>query len=77
MPIIPLSFPGLKIGTGDYVGRAVTAAIRHEVAIYAIHTNPDNVIDGVNGKMAEILGLQNTEVLSLRQPSLKLSTFGT
>ena len=73
----PIIFSGLKkIGTGDYVGKAVTSAIRHEVAVYAIHTNLDNVIDGVNGKMADILGLKNTEVLQPRPSTLKkLSTF--
>jgi dinuclear metal center YbgI/SA1388 family protein len=73
----PIIFSGLKrIGTADYVGRAVTAAIRHEVAVYAIHTNLDNVLTGVNGKMAEILGLKNIEVLQPRPGVLKkLSTF--
>ena len=73
----PIIFSGLKkIGTGDYVGKAVTSAIRHGVAVYAIHTNLDNVIEGVNGKMAEMLGLKNTEVLQPRPSTMKkLSTF--
>ena len=73
----PIIFSGLKkIGTGDYVGKAVISAIRHDVAVYAIHTNLDNVIQGVNGKMAEMLGLKNTGVLLPRPSALKkLSTF--
>ncbi len=73
----PIIFQGLKkISNGDYVGRAVTSAIRLEVAVYAIHTNLDNIISGVNGKMAEILGLQNVEVLLPKTGTLKkMSTF--
>ena len=33
-----------------------SAAIKNDIAIYAIHTNLDNVIDGVNGKIADIWG---------------------
>jgi putative NIF3 family GTP cyclohydrolase 1 type 2 len=41
----------------------VIKAIKSEIAVYAIHTNLDNVIQGVNGKIAERLGLQKLEVL--------------
>ncbi|MEP6700107.1 MAG: Nif3-like dinuclear metal center hexameric protein, partial [Bacteroidota bacterium] len=43
---------------------------------YAIHTNLDNVINGVNGKIAAMLGLKNVSILSLRENALKkLFTF--
>lgn len=73
----PLIFTGVKkIGTGDYTGRAIISAIKHDLAVYAIHTNLDNVITGVNGQMAELLSLKNTEVLLPKPGSLrKLSTF--
>ncbi len=68
----PIIFSGMKkIGTGDYVGRAVTTAIIKGVAVYAIHTNLDNIIHGVNGRMAEIMGLKNTEVLLPKHSTLK------
>ncbi len=68
----PIIFSGLKkIGTSDYVGKAVTAAIRRGVGVYAIHTNLDNVIHGVNGKMAEILGLKNVETLVPKTAAFK------
>lgn len=52
------------------------AAIKNDIAIYAIHTNLDNIIDGVNGKMASMLGLENCAILSKKENTLKkLFTF--
>jgi hypothetical protein len=65
-----------KITGSDYVQKALIASIKYEVAIYAIHTNLDNVIDGVSGKMAEILGLRDIEILLPKESILeKLYTF--
>src|SRR6185436_18981388 len=45
----PILFKGLKSLTGrTYVERAILAAIRKDIALYAIHTNLDNVRTGVN-----------------------------
>ncbi|GAY29740.1 GTP cyclohydrolase 1 type 2 [Bacteroidaceae bacterium] len=56
----PLLFRGLKCIDGrTQVERCVAGAIRHGVAIYAAHTNLDNVRGGVNWRMAEMLGLQD------------------
>lgn len=73
----PIIFNGLKKITGkNYVERAVIAAIKNDIAIYAIHTNLDNLLQGVNGKMADKLGLENRKVLLHKQNSLmKLYTF--
>jgi len=62
----PIVFRGLKRFNGsDYVQRVVMKAIKHDIAIYAIHTNLDNVlVSGVNGKIAEKLGLDNCKVLA-------------
>jgi dinuclear metal center YbgI/SA1388 family protein len=64
----PIIFRGLKRLTGrNYVERVVIKAIREGVALYAIHTNLDNVYrNGVNGKIAEKLGLENTRILSAK-----------
>jgi dinuclear metal center YbgI/SA1388 family protein len=68
----PIVFGGLKKLTGkNYVERTVINAIKNDIAIYAIHTNLDNVIAGVNGKIAEKLGLKNTKVLSPKNQLLK------
>jgi dinuclear metal center YbgI/SA1388 family protein len=68
----PIIFNGLKKITGaNYVEKAVIAAIREDIAVYAIHTNLDNVLDGVNGRMAERLGLVGTQPLRPRERSLQ------
>src|SRR5215213_3302642 len=60
----PIIFRGLKkINGKNYVERAVITAIKNDIAIYAIHTNLDNVLQGVSGKMAELLRLQSTSIL--------------
>lgn len=60
----PIIFGGLKKITGkNYVERTIIAAIKNDVAIYAIHTNLDNVIDGVNQQIADRLGLINRKIL--------------
>jgi len=73
----PVIFIGLKKITGsNYVEKAIIAAIRHDIAIYAIHTNLDNVIHGVNARMAEKLELTNVRILQPKEATLKkLHTF--
>ena len=73
----PIIFGGLKkINGKNYVERTIINAIKNDIAIYAIHTNLDNVIDGVNGKIAAVLGLENISVLSPKENILKkLFTF--
>lgn len=61
----PILFSGIKSLTGkNYVERTLIKAIKNDVAIYAIHTNLDNVISGVNHKIAEKIGLKNTKILA-------------
>ncbi len=73
----PLIFRGLrKITGGSSVERAVINAIKHEVAIYASHTNLDKAYLGVSWKMAEKLDLTDLQVLSpIADGLLKLVTF--
>lgn len=73
----PLIFRGLKKLTPDtYVERAVVKAIKNDVAIYALHTNLDNVSEGVNKKIGEKIGLKNLRILSPRnQVESKLVVF--
>ena len=54
----PIVFGGLKRFTGgDYVQRTVIKAIQNNIAIYACHTNLDNVLrGGVNERIAQQLG---------------------
>lgn len=61
----PIIFRGLKSLTGkNYIERTVIKAIQEGIGIYAIHTNLDNIQDGVNAKIAEKIGLINTKILS-------------
>jgi len=73
----PIIFSGLKrLNGSNYVERAVIAAIKNDIAIYAIHTNLDNTIGGVSGRMAALLGLQNIIPLLQKEDTLrKLFTF--
>jgi len=64
----PIIFKGLKKITGkNYVERTILKAIKNNIAIYAIHTNLDNYMNGVNKKIGEKLGIKKTKIL---QPSL-------
>jgi len=68
----PIIFSGLKkINGKNYVERTIIKAIKNDIAIYAIHTNLDNVIQGVNAKIAEKLGLQNVQILQPKKQMLK------
>ncbi len=73
----PIVFKGLKKITGkNYVERTIIKAIKNDVAIYAIHTNLDNVVNGVNFKIAERLNLQNVKILAPKSDILmKLVVF--
>ncbi len=73
----PIIFGGLKRLNGtNYVERTIIKAIRHDIAIYACHTNLDNVKLGVNKKIADKLGLVNQRILSPKKSLLKkLVTF--
>jgi dinuclear metal center YbgI/SA1388 family protein len=68
----PIVFKGLKKFNGKtYVERVVEKAIRHNIALYAIHTNLDNVMDGVNARICQTLGLKNLRTLSAKSGLLK------
>lgn len=73
----PIIFKGLKQLTGKtYVERTVIMAIRHDISIYAIHTNLDHIATGVNKKIADRLGLKETKILRAKNDTLcKLTTF--
>ena len=73
----PIIFKGLKkINGKNYVERTIIHAIKNDVAIYAIHTNLDNILTGVSGKMGSLLGLENMQVLSAKENTLqKLYTY--
>ena len=73
----PIIFGGLRKITGkNYVEQTIIAAIKNDIAIYAIHTNLDNVLHGVNAAIADKLGLVNRRMLQPKNDTLKkLYTF--
>lgn len=73
----PIVFKGLKSLTGKtHVERILIKAIKNDIAIYAIHTNLDHVAHGVNKKICDRIGLENTKILAPKKELLtKLTTF--
>lgn len=73
----PVIFGGLKrLNGNNYVERTIIKAIQHSIAIYACHTNLDNVKNGVNKKIADKIGLINQQILAPKRGLLKkLVTF--
>jgi dinuclear metal center YbgI/SA1388 family protein len=60
----PLLFRGVKhLGDETLVERCLRFAVRHDMAIYAAHTNLDSVAGGVNYKISEKLGLTSVELI--------------
>ena len=73
----PLIFRPIHKLTGqNYVARCIAYAIKQDLAIYSLHTNLDNVAQGVNRQIAQRLGLQNLSILLPKPNTLgKLTTF--
>ena len=73
----PIVFGGLKkINGKNYVEQTIIRAIKNDIALYAIHTNLDNVMEGVNARIAAVIGLQQLRILAPKEQTLrKLITF--
>ena len=73
----PIIFQPIKKLTGsNHVERCIIQAIRQDLAIYTIHTNLDNVVQGVNKHLAQQLALQHPGILLPKSSTLcKLTTF--
>lgn len=73
----PLIFTGIKkIGNNHWQEKCIVKAIKHDINVYAIHTNLDNVHTGVNKKIADLIGLNNMRILAPKTETLtKLETF--
>jgi dinuclear metal center YbgI/SA1388 family protein len=73
----PILFQPLRSLTdSNHVERCITKAIKKDIAIYAIHTNLDNVLQGVNQRLGAQLGLQQLQILLPKTHTLaKLTTY--
>ena len=68
----PIIFKGLKKLTGrTYVERVVIKAIKHNIAIFSIHTALDNAVEGVNSIICDQLGLKNKQILIPQAGTIK------
>ncbi|MBY0480198.1 MAG: Nif3-like dinuclear metal center hexameric protein [Chitinophagaceae bacterium] len=67
----PIVFKGLKKITGKtYVEKTIITAIKNDIAVYAIHTNLDNIFEGVNQVIAQKLGLIHRNILQSKADQL-------
>lgn len=73
----PILFHALKkITPRSYVERCVAYALKHDIVLYAAHTNLDNSPIGLNHYWAHRMGLQDCRVLSpVSDYHYKLTTY--
>ncbi len=68
----PIIFKGLKrLNGSNYIERAVIKAIENKINIFSVHTALDNVMQGVNGRICEVLGIRDPKILLPRSGSIK------
>ncbi|WP_141431533.1 Nif3-like dinuclear metal center hexameric protein [Bacillus sp. 03113] len=59
----PIFRPLQHLRTDNAAGQMLEKLIKHDIAVYAAHTNLDVAAGGVNDLLAEALGLKNSEIL--------------
>lgn len=70
--------PRKRLNGEDFVSRIIMAAIKQDIALYAIHTNLDNVRLGVNAEIGRRLGVADMQVLSPKRDLLqKVIAYGS
>ena len=71
----PIIFSPIRRLTGrNYLERSIIYAIKHDIAIYILHTNFDNISYGVNRQIVQTLGLTNVSILSPKPDTLSQLT---
>ncbi|WNJ16066.1 Nif3-like dinuclear metal center hexameric protein [Pontibacter sp. G13] len=58
-----------RLNGEDYVSRTIMKAVKHDIALYAIHTNLDNVRTGVNQRICDQIGLDEVRFLQPKPAS--------
>ena len=73
----PIIFKPLnRLSNSSYVERIIFQAIKNDIAIYALHTNLDNIINGVSYTFTDRIGLKNVKILKEKNSGLsKLITY--
>ena len=70
----PIIFHPLKrFNSATMVERCVERAIRHNIALYACHTNLDSAPHGMSWRLGNMLGVSNMEIL---EPTVEGAGFG-
>lgn len=60
----PLIFSGVKSITADsHIGKILLCAAENKIALFAAHTNMDTAADGINTRLAAVLGIENTSII--------------
>ena len=74
----PIIFHPLKrLNSASVVERCVEMAIRHNIALYACHTNLDSAPNGMSWRVGEMLGLQDMQVLQSTSEGAGFGVVGT
>ncbi|MBJ04376.1 MAG: Nif3-like dinuclear metal center hexameric protein [Flavobacteriales bacterium] len=73
----PIIFSGVKkITNSNYTEKIIRKAIKNDISIYCMHTNLDNIYNGVSFKIAEKIHLEDTKILKNKTSILsKLVTY--
>ena len=70
----PIVFNGMKrFNSSSVVERCVERAIKHDIALYACHTNLDSAVGGMSWRLGQMLGVENMEPL---EPTADGTGFG-
>jgi len=74
----PIIFDGIKkLNGSNYVENFIIKAIKNDISVYSLHTNLDNIINGVNKKIAEKIKLNNIKILKKKNDILSKIEFYT
>ncbi|CRK84165.1 Nif3-like dinuclear metal center hexameric protein [Neobacillus massiliamazoniensis] len=73
----PIFRPLKSINMDTVQGRVIEKLIKHDITVYAAHTNLDVTKGGVNDLLAAVLGIENAEVLvpTFNEKLVKLVVF--
>ena len=71
----PIIFEGLKnLSEKNHVNNSVVLAVKNKINIISVHTALDNSNVGVNMKLSQMLGLNNTKILCPKKHTIKKLT---
>ena len=73
----PIVFHPLKrFNSASLVERCVERAIKHDIALYACHTNLDSARHGMSWRLGQLLGVENMQVLESTEEGVGFGSVG-